>query len=118
MIAAIVSALSVVGVWFGVHTLYVVAMAAKEAYVEGRLTLYWKVMLLPAIVTGVILDITFQYTFGWIMFLETPFRGGIMFSGRVKHHFRDSTGWGNTLARFFAKNLNVFHATHITPHKG
>lgn len=105
-------------IWFGVHTLYVVAMAAKQAVAEDRLTTYWWCMLAPAAVVGVVLDMVFQFTFGWLMFLETPFRGGWLFSGRVKHHFRNSDGWRLKLAQFWAKNLNVFDPTHITPPKG
>jgi cell shape-determining protein MreD len=115
MLAAILMA---VAVWFGVHTIYPLAMAAKRAYEDGRLTPYWVVMLAPAIVLGLVLDFVFQFTFGWAMFLETPFRGGALFSGRVKHHFRNSSGWRNRLAVFFARNLNVFDPTHITPPKG
>lgn len=100
--------LAAVAVWFGVNTIYVVAMAAKAALASGRLTLYWKVMLAPAAVLGVVLDFVFQFTFGWLMFLETPFRGGPMFSGRVQYHYSNSSGWRKRLARFWARNLNVF----------
>lgn len=112
------TALLAAGLWFSVHTLYVVATSAKSAYEAGTLTLYWKVMLLPAALLGVALDFVFQFTFGWLMFLETPFRGGALFSGRVKHHFRYGDGWRLKLAVFFARNLNVFDPTHITPPKG
>jgi hypothetical protein len=110
--------LAMVVLWFGVHALYVAAMSAKAAYEAGRLTPYWLVMLAPVLVLGVALDFVFQFTFGWLMFLETPFRGGALFSGRVKHHFRNSDGWRLRLARFWARNLNVFDPTHITPPKG
>lgn len=105
-------------VWFGVHTLYVVAMSAKAAYEAGILTKYWIVMLAPAAFLGLALDFVFQFTFGWVMFVETPFRGGWLFSGRVKHHFRHGHGWRLALAQFFARNLNVFDPFHITPPKG
>lgn len=105
-------------VWFGVHALYVVVTSAKAAMESGALTLYWKVMLFPAAALGLVLDFVFQFTFGWLMFLETPFRGGLLFSGRVKHHFRYSYGWRLRLALFFAKQLNTFDPFHITPPKG
>lgn len=115
MLALIASA---VGVWFGVHILYVVATAAKAAYETGTLTPYWLVMLAPAVLLGVALDVVFQFTFGWLMFLETPFRGGYLFSGRVKHHFRNGRGWRLRLAVFWARNLNVFDSKHVTLAKG
>lgn len=105
-------------VWFGVHTIYPLAMATKTAHESGKLTPYWLVMLGPALVLGVFLDFVFQFSFGWLMFVETPFRGGALFSGRVKHHFRNSDGWRLRLAQFWARNLNVFDPTHITPPKG
>lgn len=114
----IYAVLSIAGLWFGVHWLYVIAMTAKKAVAEDRLTVYWWVMLAPAALLGVALDVTFQLTFGWVMFLETPTRGGWLFSNRVKHHFRYGEGWRLDLAQFWAKNLNVFDPTHITPPKG
>lgn len=110
MVAAIST---VVAVWFGVHTIYPLAMTVKEAYEAGRLTKYWIVMLVPVLVLGLVLDFVFQFTFGWLMFVETPFRGGVFFSGRVQHHYRNSDGWRRDLAGFWARNLNVFDATHI-----
>lgn len=110
MVAAI---LAVVVLWFTVHWAYVLVMAAKAALESGRLTLYWKVMLLPAAVLGGVLDFAFQFTFGWLMFAETPFRGGAFFSGRVQHHYRNSDGWRRALAGFWARNLNVFDSGHI-----
>jgi hypothetical protein len=104
--------------WFGVHWCYVLAMGAKAAYEKGALTTYWMVMLAVPLVVGVILDFVFQFTVGWVVFVETPFRGGALFSGRVKYHFRNSDGWRLKLSKFWARNLNVFDPTHITPYKG
>ena len=103
----------IVGLWLGVHWTYVIAMAAKNALGAGKLTLYWRVMLYPAAVLGVLLDFVFQLTFGWVMFLETLKRGGWLFSGRVQHHFLHSDGWRKKLAIFWARNLNVFDPDHI-----
>lgn len=101
--------------WFGVHWAYVLAMGAKDALEAGKLTLYWKVMVLPAAVAGAMLDFTFNYTFGW-MFLRAP--RPLLFTDTVKYHFRNSSGWRLRLARWWARNLNVFDPTHITPPKG
>lgn len=109
-----VAGLSVMAVvWVAIHWAYPAVMGARAAMEEGRLTLYWRVHLYPLALIGVLLDVAFQFTFGWLIFLETPFRGGLMFSGRVQHHFRYSTGWRQRMAAFFARNLNVFDSEHI-----
>jgi hypothetical protein len=97
--------LVMIGVWFGVHTLYVFAMSAKAAQEAGRLTLYWKINLAPAAVLGLILDFVFNYTFGW-MYLAVP--RPLLFTSTCKYHFRNGHGWRLRLAQFWAKQLNVF----------
>lgn len=108
MHAILLAAVAVAGLFFGVHWGYVLVMSAKAAIAADRLTTYWWVILAPAAIVAGLLDFAFQFTFGWIMFLETPFRGGAFFSGRVQYHFRNGEGWRLDLARFWARNLNVF----------
>lgn len=97
--------------WLGVNWSYVLVMGAKDALAAGRLTLYWKTMLLPVAGAGLLLDFAFNYTFGW-MFLRVP--RPVLFSGTVQWHYRNSQGWRLRLATFWARNLNVFDPTHIT----
>lgn len=106
-----VAILTAFAVWFGVHWMYVIAMSAKDAIAADKLTVYWWVMLAPAALLGVLLDFTFNYTFG-LMFLAVP--RPVMFSGTVQWHYRHSTGWRKKLSDFWAKNLNVFD-DHIKP---
>lgn len=108
-------AVSACGLWFSVHWCYAAMMAAKSAKEGGRLTLYWQVILLPLAAVGLLLDFAFQFTFGWMLFLESPFGRGWLFSSRVHYHYRESTGWRADLAEFWARNLNVFDPTHIRP---
>lgn len=108
MLAAILTA---VAVWFGVHWLYVIAMSAKAALAQDKLTVYWWVMLAPAAALGVVLDFVFNYSFGF-MFAAWP--RPVMFSGTVQWHYRNSNGWRLKLAQFYARNLNVFD-DHIKP---
>lgn len=106
-------AIYAIAIYLGVHWAYVLVMGAKARL--KTLTKYWiAILLLPAIV-GLVLDVLFQFTFGWVMFLETPFRGGLMFSGRVQHHYRHSDGWRRRLAGWWARQLNVFDENHIRP---
>lgn len=92
-------------VWFGVHWMYVIAMSAKDAIAADKLTVYWWVMLAPAAAIGVLLDFTFNYTFG-LMFIAKP--RPYLFSQTVQHHYSHGEGWRIELARFFARQLNVF----------
>jgi hypothetical protein len=97
-----------VALWFGVHWAYVIATAARARLNE--LTLYWKVMLAPVAVIGLLLDFAFNYTFGF-MFVAMPKRH--LFSQTVQHHFSHGDGWRLNLATFWARNLNVFDQMHI-----
>lgn len=94
-----------VALWFGVHWMYVLAMSAKAAIERDALTAYWWVMLAPAALLGFVLDIAFNYSFG-LMFLAKPER--YVFSKTVQHHYSNSDGWRLGLAKFFARQLNVF----------
>lgn len=100
------------GVWFGVIWAYVAVMHAKMRLPE--LTLFWKVHMLPLALIGLALDLVFNYTFGWLMFLEWPWSTGEpLFSGRVQHHYRHGDGWRLKLASFWARQLNQMDPGHI-----
>lgn len=107
----VVAGLAALAVFAGVHWCYVIAMSAKKAYREARLTRYWIGILSIPLVGGVLLDFVFNYTFG-LMFLAVP--RPVMFSGTVQWHYRHSKGWRKKLSDFWAKNLNVFD-DHIKP---
>jgi hypothetical protein len=99
-----------VKIYFGVHFGYVIAMSAKKAKEEGRLTKYWTFVLAPACVYAVYADAVFNYTFG-LMFLVKP--QPHLFSATVQYHYTRmehglGTKWQQRLARFWAGQLNVF----------
>lgn len=96
--------LSAIGLWFGVHWFYVIMMSAKGRRYE--LPLYWKVMLFPAALIMVVLDVAFNLTFGVIMFRELPHE--LQFSGRVQRHVDDSPSDRRRMALWWARILNVF----------
>lgn len=106
MLAAI---LTVVAVWFGVHWTYVAVMHAKAA--RPRLTLYWKVMLFPLAVTGLLLDVAFNATFGSLMYREFPRE--LLFTARCKRHFHGEDGSRRRMAAWWARQLNQFDPGHI-----
>lgn len=97
--------------YFALHWAYVIAMATEAAYEAGRLTPYWRVILFPVLVFGVLLDFVFNYTLGF-MFLAKP--APYLFSQTVQHHVDHSEGWRLWLAAFWARTLNVFD-DHVKP---
>lgn len=100
---------TLIAIWVGIVWLYPSGMHAKKARDAGTLTTFWIVHFWPMIVFAYILDLAFNYSFGWTMFLEAPWHTGEkLFSGRVQWHVDNSTGWRRSLALFWAKQLNVF----------
>ena len=98
--------------WFSVLWAFVAVMHAKARLEE--LTWFWKVNLAPLALAGIVLDVVFNYTFGWLMFVEWPWdTGATLFSGRVQHHYRHDTGWRLALAAFWARQLNQMDPGHI-----
>ncbi len=108
--------------WFYTIYSFVLAMYAKHNW--DRLTLFWKVMLVPAGVVGFGLDVVFNYTFGF-MFGEIPplidqrllrfrFRAPeLLFSSRVQRIYSTGSGWRLRLAGFWKRNLNIPDPDHI-----
>lgn len=99
----------VIWLWFLTNWAYVAIMCAKS--IEHRMTLYWKVILWPLVIIGVLLDIAFNWTFGTAAFLERPME--LLFTDRVQRHFYARKGWRHHVAAFFAKQLNVVDPTHV-----
>lgn len=97
--------------WFGVHWLYVVAMAAKQAVVADKLTTYLWVMLAPAALLGLVLDVAFNVIFGTIVFRELPREW--LFTSRCRRHIQGA-GSRQRMARWWAKQLNPFDQGHIS----
>jgi hypothetical protein len=91
--------------WFAVHWAYVAIMAARKV----ELTLYWKVVLYPLAVIGLVLDVAFNLTFGTVMYVEIPRE--LLFTARCRRHKRGD-GWRKNLAEWFCHNLNAFYPGH------
>jgi hypothetical protein len=106
MLAAFLAA---VAIWFGVHWAFVAVMHAKAAKERGVLSRYWRVILLPLAVIGLVLDAVFNLTFGTLMYRELPRE--LLFTSRCKRHKRGD-GWRKNLAEWFCRNLNVFDPGH------
>jgi hypothetical protein len=99
--------LKLVYLWFGVHWAYVAIMHARSK----RLSLYWKVMLYPLAVVGLVLDVAFNVVFGTLMYRELPRE--LLFTSRCKRHFRGDDEKRKRLASWWAVQLNQFDPGHI-----
>lgn len=99
---------TLVAMWVGVHWAYVAIMHASA--IRGRLTLYWKVMLYPLAVAGLLLDVAFNLTFGTLLFRELPRE--LLFTSRCNRHIKGD-GSRKRMAQFWAKQLNQFDEDHI-----
>jgi hypothetical protein len=93
--------------WFGVAWSFVAIMNAKRVLGISGLSLFWRVMLVPLGVIGLVLDFAFNVTFGTAMFVELPRE--LLFSARVQRHYLK----GDRLARWWAVQLNTFDPSHI-----
>jgi uncharacterized protein (DUF2062 family) len=94
------------GLWLGVHYAFVAIMAAKRL----ELTRYWKVMLFPLAVVGLVLDVLFNLTFGSVMYLELPRE--LLFTKRCQRHIKGS-GSRQRMAAFWQRQLNLFDPGHV-----
>lgn len=101
--------------WFTLAGAFVLVMHAKKLRDEGNLTLFWKVNIAPWAVAGSVLDIAFNVLVGWIVFAESPVPREVMFSSRVKRHYRESDGWRWHVAAWWARQLNSIDPGHIKP---
>ena len=103
-------AVSLAGLWLGIHWAFVLVMHAKIIYERGGLSRYWLVQLAPVAAAGLMLDLAFNLVIGTGLFLELPRE--LMFTSRVKRHVRDA-GWRGRLAKFFARQLNQIDIGHV-----
>lgn len=99
-----------IAIWLGVHWAYVAVMHAKAVHERGELTIYWRVMLLPLAVVGLLLDVAFNLTFGTLMFRELPRE--LLFTARCQRHVR-GVGRRRPLALWWARQLNQFDPGHV-----
>ena len=103
--------------WFTLMGSYVLAMHVKKLRDEGTdIPLFWLVNVLPWVMLGLALDVAFNLVAGTLMFVELPRE--LLFTARCKRHFRAGEGWRLELAQWWARALNTWDPTHITPPKG
>lgn len=102
--------------WFVTIWAFVAVMHGKALVERGALTRFWSFHVWPLAIVALLLDVTFNLTFGWVMFGELPLaRGHWLFSERVQYHYRRSISWRGRLAEFWARQLNAVDPGHIGP---
>jgi hypothetical protein len=94
-------------IWFGALWSYVAIMAAVAK--RDELTLFWKVNLAPLAVLGYLLDVSFNLTFGTLIYAELPHE--LLFTDRSKRH-KAGDGRRKRIAEWFCRNLNVIDPEH------
>lgn len=98
---------------------YVMITSATKAYYDGTLTLFWKVILVPWGIIGVLLDSLFMGLFlGSIFFLELPRFHKIkgipypeLFTWKLERHMTED-GLRGKQARWWCRQLSVFQKDH------
>ena len=107
--------ISALVIWIGVMWAFVAVMHCKKIAETEELTLFWKVHIYPLAGIGLVLDFLFNYTFGWLAFMEWPWAGGVepLFTARVQRHYDHSMGWRADLADWIAIQLNQIDPRHI-----
>lgn len=101
---------ALVALFFSVHWAFVAIMHAKS--LGKRITLYWRLVLVPLAIIGVVADVAFNMIFGTVVYLELPREW--LFTARCRRHFRGKRGWRKTISEFFAKQLNQFDPGHVS----
>lgn len=99
--------------WFVLAGAFVLVVHAQKLRRQGRLTPFWYAHVLPWAVVGIALDVAFNLLVGWILFAESPIPREWLFSDRVTRHFLDSSGWRESQAVWWARQLNAIDPGHI-----
>jgi hypothetical protein len=110
--------LSIWGATATFFLLFLVFAACMEAKRAGRtIPLFSKVIIGPAILFGALLDVAWNYTLGSLLFLQFPDVDepgfpAYTFTHRLQQQKGEFT-WRGVIARWFAKQLNVFDPGHV-----
>jgi len=106
---------STAGLFWGTCILFIAVMQCKTLYDRDELTLFWKIIIIPAAVVGITMDCLFNVVFGTIVFRELPREW--LFSHRVYRHWNVAP-WKEqkrnvAIAQFFVTNLNLIDPGHV-----
>jgi hypothetical protein len=83
------------------YLLFVVTMAAKAAW--GNLSIVPRVLLVPAALVAVLMDVFFNLVPATVIFLDLPRE--LLFTQRLERYKAQGAGWRYTVARWICQNL-------------
>lgn len=100
----------VVVYWYVFGLAFVGIMHAKLIMEDGgELSLFWKAVLWPWAVVGLLMDILFNWTVGSLIYAELPRE--LTFTSRCKRHKR-SVRWRGNVARWWCRQLEQIDPGH------
>jgi len=102
--AAINSILFVVLYIYVFWCAYIAVMGVYRAYLSKRLTGITKVLAIPLVITGLMIDVIAQYTIAVVIFLDAPQWKEYLVTLRLMRYVKE-TGWRSTLALYICRNL-------------
>lgn len=111
MMAALWTAVSVVGLWLVVVWAFVSAMHARAIMSRGE-RIHWLFLaaLVPLAIVGYIGDLVFNLTIGCLIFREGWRKP--TFSQRCYYHKHHGDGWRRQRAIWWCAELNRFDPSH------
>lgn len=83
------------------YLLFVVTMAAKAAW--DQLSIVPRVLLVPAALVAVLMDVFFNLVPATVIFLDLPRE--LLFTKRLERYKAQGVGWRYTVARWICQNL-------------
>jgi hypothetical protein len=84
---------------------YIAVMGVYRAYLSNRLFGITKILSIPLVIVGLIIDVFAQYTIAVIIFLDAPQWKEHLVTLRLIRYVNKETGWRNKLASYICKNL-------------
>jgi formate hydrogenlyase subunit 3/multisubunit Na+/H+ antiporter MnhD subunit len=100
--------------FYALWIFYLAVMNLKRARDAGLLNKTARVLGLPVLIVGYVLDAVLNIVFMTLVFLELPEE--LTVTARLKRHIKDSQGWELALACWFIPLLDPFDpsGSHIT----
>ena len=84
---------------------YIAVMGCYRAQLAGRLTGAVKWLAYPLVLTGIVLDVTAQYTLATLLFLDWPRWGEYLVTSRLQRYSRSPGNWRYRNAAWICDNL-------------
>lgn len=90
-----------IGSMYVFYLLFIVTMATKAAW--WKLSVFARILLAPAGLLAVVMDVAFNITLASIFFLDMPEEW--LFTGRLNRYETTGTAWRTLSARWICRNL-------------